>query len=343
LDWVADLENPTSYVVDGYKAIDRALSRLVLPGVGLSVLGTFWLGAWAHGFASVYIVFGIEDASRIFQQAARRHGRLQAYSFIPIGLISSRTNYADFVLPTGTLFLLVTQLIDNYGIDGYGIDMTVWPPRASTVFAILPSVRGAYNWCYNRAFGELSTKWLKEIQPRQDEETEDQERNLAHVVEEGDLEDGDVLLEVEIGAGGADGQQEDQGNADNQNPGAADGQHNHEHGEAHRLLGHRGGRIMADTSSLGQSIMGALAFPSVAAGMGGLLSYMLPTSWLDSSNIVGGRPGLLRTRWGRSVIGGCLFVVLKDALVLYCRWRLAQTHRQRRILDFDKKTKQYMV
>jgi hypothetical protein len=108
-------------------------------------------------------------------------------------------------------------------------------------------------------------------------------------------------------------------------------------------LGHRGGRIMADTSSLGQSIMGALAFPSVAAGMGGLLSYMLPTSWLDSSNIVGGRPGLLRTRWGRSVIGGCLFVVLKDALVLYCRWRLAKTHRQRRILDFDKKTKQYMV
>jgi hypothetical protein len=38
-----------------------------------------------------------------------------------------------------------------------------------------------------------------------------------------------------------------------------------------------------------------------------------------------------------------LFIVLKDALVLYCRWKLAQTHRQRRIMDYDKKTKEYTL
>jgi hypothetical protein len=92
-----------------------------------------------------------------------------------------------------------------------------------------------------------------------------------------------------------------------------------------------------------QTIIGALAFPAVAAGMGQLLSYALPSSWLSNANYMNGRPGLLRTKWGRSVVGGCLFVVLKDALILYCRWKLAQTHRLRRIMNYDKKTQKYSV
>jgi hypothetical protein len=112
-------------------------------------------------------------------------------------------------------------------------------------------------------------------------------------------------------------------------------------GGVHNMLGQRQDEIV--TSGIGETVLGALAFPAVAAGMGGLLSYVLPDSWMSSANWVNGRPGLLRHRWGRSVVGGCLFIVLKDALVLYCRWKLAQTHRQRRIMDYDKKTKEYTL
>ena len=46
-------------------------------------------------------------------------------------------------------------------------------------------------------------------------------------------------------------------------------------------------------------------------------------------------PGLLQQRWGRSVVGGCLFVVLRDALMLYVKWRMARMQRERRVLNYD--------
>lgn len=51
-----------------------------------------------------------------------------------------------------------------------------------------------------------------------------------------------------------------------------------------------------------------------------------------------GRPtGFLQTRWGRSLVGGCLFVGMKDAVMLYVRWKMAQNHRRRKVLDHDEK------
>jgi len=47
--------------------------------------------------------------------------------------------------------------------------------------------------------------------------------------------------------------------------------------------------------------------------------------------------GLLQTRWGRSVVGGCLFVVIKDMVRVYCRWRMAVSFRERKVLDYDRK------
>jgi hypothetical protein len=32
-----------------------------------------------------------------------------------------------------------------------------------------------------------------------------------------------------------------------------------------------------------------------------------------------------------------LFVVLKDAVMLYVRWRSARMHRERKVLDFERK------
>lgn len=356
LDWVADLEHPKnnskrkkpqiqcpqcrselrisrpkSYVVDGYRTVDRALGRMVLPGLGVAALGTFYAGAWIHGFQSVYVVFGPEDAAQIFDRASRKPGWLFAYALIPINLIFARTHYAEFILPGGTLFLLSTQLSDKFELD-----MTIWPPRPSTVFACLPAVKTMYNWCYHKAFCDLNKKWLEEVRPRHGQPAEETQADEADAeqaqeipgageqgpqdMEEGELEPG-VVLEVQLGQD-IDDQPE---------------------GHVHQILGERGDQWIDGTSSIMQTIMGALAFPAVAAGMGQLLSYALPSSWLSNANYMNGRPGLLRTKWGRSVVGGCLFVVLKDALILYCRWKLAQTHRLRRIMNYDKKTQRYSV
>lgn len=367
LDWVADLENPKkgdrkaggkilcpqckseikisrpkNYIVEVTRAVDRTIANLVWPGLGLGVLGTFFTGAWVHGFQSVYVVFGPEQAKQIYLEAARQRTWLSMYAFIPISLVASRTNYAEFCLPIAPLFLISTQITDRFEID-----MTIYPPLPSTVFACLPTIRSVYNWSYQKAFGELNRKWMAELQPRQMDPIEGQENNEADIAnhEEADAEGGRVVLELEVNVGAeeGDGQEAggDNGNGDEGNDNA-DGNGERER-HVHQILGDRGGDIIATGGSIGQTILGALAFPSVAAGMGSLLGMVLPKSWLTDANVMNGRPGLLRYRWGRSVIGGCLFVVLKDALVLYCRWRLVQSHRQRRIMDFDKIKKKYVV
>lgn len=91
------------------------------------------------------------------------------------------------------------------------------------------------------------------------------------------------------------------------------------------------------TNRLAESVLGALAFPAVSALMGEILRLALPKSLTNRGYGSGGKPtGLLQTKWGRSIVGGCTFVVLKDAMMLYVRWRMAQNHRMRKVLDYDR-------
>lgn len=364
LDWVANLEDPKtikrkgppqilcpqckseiriarpkSYVVDAYRAVDRSLARAVLPAVGLSFLGSVYAGLWVHGFTSVYMVFGEDEAIRLRDLASASNWSLASYGLIPLNLIFARTNYADFVLPGGTLYLLSTQINENFEID-----MTIWPPLPSTVFACLPVVRTVYNWAYHQAFCDLNKKWLSEVQPSKQEPVDGQGQNVAEEEEVG-IQGGGLVIELDLELNGVaedDAGNENEGEAGDQ-PAGEGGQNAaiNGNGHVHRLLGDRGDLIVEGTSTIGQTIFGALAFPAVAAGMSSLLELALPSSWTGITNTLNGRPGLLRTKWGRSVVGGAIFVVLKDALVLYCRWRLAQSHRHRRIVDYDKQTKKY--
>ena len=114
--------------------------------------------------------------------------------------------------------------------------------------------------------------------------------------------------------------------------------------------------VTFSTTSLADTILGALIFPTIAAAMGELLNHTLPSSWvtpptgapamswlggwINTGGKVGGvgKPtGFLQTRWGRSVVGGCMFVGLKDFIMLYVRWKTAQNHRKRGIVNHDRK------
>ncbi len=91
------------------------------------------------------------------------------------------------------------------------------------------------------------------------------------------------------------------------------------------------------TSRIISTVMGALFFPAVSSMMGSLLKYTLPRSWVTTK--FAGSRGLLKEQWGRSIVGGCLFVVLKDMVTLYCKWKKARDFGSRKILDYVPKEK----
>lgn len=82
-------------------------------------------------------------------------------------------------------------------------------------------------------------------------------------------------------------------------------------------------------ADVGTTVMGALAFPAISSLMGEIIKATLPLKWRGK---LGG--GLLNEKWGRSVVGGCLFVVLKDVVTLYCKWRKAQDFGKRKVMDY---------
>lgn len=85
-------------------------------------------------------------------------------------------------------------------------------------------------------------------------------------------------------------------------------------------------------TGIAQFVLGALAFPTLAGLAGESLKLVLPTNWLRGK--VGGPRTFLQAKWARTLVGGCLLVLGKDALVLYVRWRMARMQRGRRVLDY---------
>ena len=71
--------------------------------------------------------------------------------------------------------------------------------------------------------------------------------------------------------------------------------------------------------------------------MGDVLNFVLPAKLVGRGFYMKiGPKGLLKKRWGRTIIGGCLFVVLKDVVTLYCKWKKARDFGKRKIIKYVK-------
>lgn len=81
-------------------------------------------------------------------------------------------------------------------------------------------------------------------------------------------------------------------------------------------------------------LAGALVWPGVCYGMGELLRMVLPSRF-TTRPLLGPNTGILQERWGRSLVGGCLFVVLKDAFFLWVKYRRMMNRASRRIKNAD--------
>ncbi|KAL9119998.1 MAG: hypothetical protein Q9187_003447 [Circinaria calcarea] len=242
----------------------------------------------------------------------------------------SRTSIADGLLPILPIFFFATQIPDRHLTR-----TALWPPSAAMTIATLPYVRAAYNELYKRVFAERERRWIKEIQPRA---AETGEEGVAGGAQGGGAdEDADVGFELNLAVEIFEEREKMAVPQQAQQGQPPDGVPEPAHAAApEHLPAQRPNNLIVSTSRVADTVIGALLFPTISAAMGAIIKLSLPRTWTTPPGDRY-RPNLLQTRWGRSIVGGCLFVVLKDTLSVYSRYRLAQDHKKRRVLDYDRK------
>jgi len=375
LDWVADLEapkpgqalpgnpkiqcpmckadihlhRPTTLVLNAVQEMERISDKVVPFILGGSLVGLVNLGLWIHGYATVYMVFGSENVSAMLRTNYRKDFvNLQfktippwTLPIIPIALIASRTSYADDVLR-----FLPMVYFAAHSLRGDG---SLWPPSTATTLAVLPYVREVYYRLWRALFSEKEKAWMKEIQPRAVEEEDGNEQGGQNqAADNQDREGLNIQLGVDINFGEApEGapREPEQGPA-GEGPAQAPGQQNQNQNPDQNGPRPRGFTIsLTDLIKLvTKTVTGALLFPAISTAMGALLKASLPLPWTtlpmarltDLSQWKHRRPaGFLQTKFGRTIAGGCLFIVLKDSFLLYSKYQLAQSHRLTSIVDYD--------
>ena len=293
---------------------------------------------------------------------------------IPVALVASRTRLADSILPIIPILFFATSSHEHEQLD-----LTRWPPSPALSIAALPYLRGLYNELYDRIAGPYERKWIKAVQPRHRRSQDDAGEAVNAEAGEGNdagqagleaniggREDDDVIFDVDIQVDIMNG--DDDANEDEQPPqaflhpppphaAAPEVQAAGNEAEAVAAIAaaadaaeennppppaQRANDIVFSTSHLADTFIGALLFPSISGLMGQLMKMILPASWttpIAPWERTTRASGILQARWGRSLVGGCLFVVLKDAVTLYVRWKQAQGHKYRRVLDYRGKAK----
>lgn len=350
---------------DGYRILQPLLRQMVTPPLDFDLPPRVIAATILYKFA---------------QHA--RHWRL--YVGVPLItplLVLSRTSLADSVLPALPVLFLATQAHSS----GEVLDFTAWPPSASMAFAVLPYLRSAYNAYFERVWAKKEQQWIREIQPRAEPQDEDGDQADGNAGQAAAPADEDNMFEVRIdggiwndwdGAGGNDDipelvdgdAQPPQGLEDAAAappPNIADNRPAQPAGAqapAQPQVQQNERRLSFSTTTVAETVLGALAFPTLAELSGEVLRLALPSSWTMTEAAASGASvsaggflgalglrtfsgptalrsgrGLLQEKWGRSLVGGCLFVVLKDAVMLYVRWRSARMHKERRVLDFQRK------
>ncbi|KAF7188735.1 E3 ubiquitin-protein ligase MARCHF5 [Pseudocercospora fuligena] len=413
------LARPHDIIVEAVRGLERIGSKFIIPASGSALFAALHSISMSVGIHSVYAVFGADDGFRILRplfvntirppvetyvgrpgEASEQilrvfldhavHWRL--YLGLPLItplLVLSRTSIADSILPVLPIVFFASQA---HSPDD-ALDFAQWPPSASFAFAVLPYVRSLYNAYYQRVWAEREKRWLREIQPRSQEQQEGDEAAPGNAEQPGpEQRDGENVFEIRVDGGLWDQWDEEeerlvQEAADRNPPGnpleqvqeqpdrliqaqaepppdiqdnrpqaqqaqpqaaAANGQQQQNQANANVDR-----RISFSPTGIAETVIGALLFPTISGLAGEALKLVLPRSWttppvqfmqmqtVSGLSFRGPRKaaltGFLQAKWARSLVGGCLFVVCKDALVLYVRWKMAQMHRRRRVVDVDRK------
>ncbi|WYZ42687.1 hypothetical protein EsH8_VI_000386 [Colletotrichum jinshuiense] len=101
--------------------------------------------------------------------------------------------------------------------------------------------------------------------------------------------------------------------------------------------------LQASLRDVTNALVSTLLLPVFSAGMGELIRLALPkhlTTPLGGFGRFRVRTGLLQEQWGRNLVGGCMYIVLRDAFRLYTKYRMAQNKPLRTIRNVDRRRNQ---
>ncbi|KAK6527069.1 hypothetical protein TWF281_010263 [Arthrobotrys megalospora] len=319
LDWISDMEKTPSQmnkaiqcpqcksnivlkqersaIVDLGRSIEKMVRTTNSVAIFAGLGSAFFVTCTIYGVNAVYLICGTEEANAIILGP---NGRDFEWSWrlatglpmLPIVLIVSRTRLMDATLP-------ILPLIYFCRDEPFYLTL---PPSPAITLALLPYVRSMYENLYNKFLLPYDKKWTAEIGPTAATPATDEDN---------------VGLEIQVRD--MDGDEAANGNAD-----AAAGEEGAAAGEQADVW--RVERELVLGPETANLVVGALLFPGVVAGMGGLL----------------GKIPLIRKmlpeRFHRNILGGCLFVLIKDIFTLYYKYKRAKQRRSREIMNYQKRT-----
>ncbi|KAK6221057.1 hypothetical protein LQW54_001630 [Pestalotiopsis sp. IQ-011] len=226
-------------------------------------------------------------------------------------------------MPLGETIMIPSSLMYAIFLSDHSTDLLTWPPSGQKVLATFPVARAFYFHLHQAVSKALDRRlaaatssphgqqsdiaMLGDQPPAADQEDERREHFI------------DVNLNLNIPGG----EEAPPADAPQDNGNAVPARANVGTGGLPGLLNY---------------LAGALLWPTVSYGAGSLLRLALPHAWVTKP-ASGHATGILQERWGRSLVGGCLFVVLKDAFYLYVKWRTTLNRPYRRIRNVDRRVR----
>lgn len=217
-------------------------------------------------------------------------------------------------------------------VNDHKLDSFTWPPTPQRALLLYPVVRAFYFHVHRVMQRRMDQKLAATLLLSRDQQGEPAETENAGgnqpPAPQNDVEDENFIgLNFDINIGAEDEQAAEA---------AAPAENLPQQNAAAAPLRPR--RPVTGLSSVLNYFAGALMWPTVSYSAGALLRLTLPSSWVTRP-ASGPATGILQERWGRSLVGGCLFVVLKDALFLYVKWRAMINRPYRRIKNVNRRAR----
>ncbi|KAI1862890.1 hypothetical protein JX265_008936 [Neoarthrinium moseri] len=270
------------------------------------------------------------DVSTVKQMLARNDGPVDVNAPIDVIHFLSLTLVAPALIlnrmSLSETVMIPSSLTYAMFFSDHRADMFDWPPSPQKVLAAFPVVKAVYFQLYRAAARRLDKKLAAvATQPRnlQGETPEQAALRQEAAGEPQPDAAADHIIDIQLDFNIRD-------DDDDAIPG------DRPQNDAAPV---RPNRAAGGFGSLFNYIAGALMWPTVSYGAGSVLRWALPASWVNRP-ASGPVTGLLQERWGRSLVGGCLFVVLKDAFFLYVKWRKTINRPYRRIRNVDRRPRQ---
>ncbi|KAK7969885.1 hypothetical protein PG988_008958 [Apiospora saccharicola] len=245
-----------------------------------------------------------EGATRAAQPGANGEVKVDRLHFFSLALIGPALVLNRLYL--GNLVIVPSSVIYAMFFVEHQSDLLAWPPRPKKVMSIFPTIKALYLQAYWICAKMVDRRVEATLARRRSLQGETAERvaapqvNNAHVAPEEEEAD---IIDLAIGEEEEE-EEEDEDEA---------GEPQHDPAQAQARADRRA-NANSSLSSVLNFFAGALLWPTVSYSAGNLLRLTLPKPWVTRPE-KGPITGLLQERWGRSLVGGCLFCRLERRIL----------------------------